>query len=78
MLSATHFTAIPGTPYEVGTVDLDAPGGGEGSCMDGEQLMSSSHPIGVIVGGMDWATSYGYAGGLAFSELWTPPTDPPG
>ncbi|MCX4242744.1 IgGFc-binding protein [Paraliomyxa miuraensis] len=77
-VDASHFTAIPGTSYEVGTVDLDAVGGGEGSCVDGEQFVSSSDPIGVIVGGMDWATSYGYAGGLAFSGLWVPPTEPPG
>lgn len=77
-VDASHFTAIPGTNYEVGTVDLDAVGGGEGACVDGEQSVSSSAPIGVIVGGMDWATSYGYAGGLAFSGLWTPPTEPPG
>lgn len=77
-VDATHFTAIPGTNYEVGTVDLDAPGGGEGACVDGEQFVSASQPIGVIVGGMDWATSYGYAGGLAFFGIWNPPTDPPG
>ena len=77
-VDASHFTAIPGTIYEVGMVDLDAVGGGEGSCVDGEQYISSSDPIGVIVGGMDWATSYGYAGGLAFSGLWTPPSEPPG
>lgn len=77
-VDASHFTAIPGTIYEVGTVDLDAVGGGEGACVDGEQSISSSAPIGVIVGGMDWATSYGYAGGLSFTGLWTPPTEPPG
>jgi len=77
-VDAGHFTAIPGTSYEVGSVDLDAPGGGEGTCVDGEQFVSSSHPIGVIVGGMDWATSYGYAGGLSFTRIWEPPTEPPG
>jgi hypothetical protein len=77
-VDASHFTAIPGTPYEVGMVDLDAVGGGEGACVDGEQYVSSSEPIGVIVGGMDWATSYGYAGGLSFTGLWTPPSEPPG
>jgi hypothetical protein len=77
-VDASHFTTIAGTNYEVGMVDLDAVGGGEGACMDGEQYISSSNPIGVIVGGMDWATSYGYAGGLAFSGLWTPPSEPPG
>ncbi len=77
-VDASHFDPIPGTNYEVGTVDLDAPGGGEGACVDGEQFVSSSEPIGVIVGGLDWATSYGYAGGLAFSGLWVPPSDPPG
>jgi hypothetical protein len=77
-VDASHFTAIAGTNYEVGMVDLDAVGGGEGACVDGEQFVSSSNPIGVIVGGMDWATSYGYAGGLTFSGLWNPPTDPPG
>jgi len=49
--NATTSSAVT-TTYEVGTVDLDAPGGGEGSCMDGEQFISSSAPIGVIVGGM--------------------------
>jgi len=77
-VDASHFTPIPGTNYEVGTVDLDAPGGGEGSCVDGEQFVSASAPIGIVVGGLDWATSYGYAGGLAFSDLWVPPTTPPG
>ena len=46
--------------------------------LDGEQFVSSSEPIGVIVGGMDWATSYGYAGGLSFTRIWEPPTVPPG
>ncbi len=77
-VDASYFTAIPGTNFEVGTVDLDAPGGGQGACVDGEQFVSSSAPIGVIVGGLDWATSYGYAGGLAFSGIWNPPTRPPG
>lgn len=75
---ADHFTPIPGTSFEVGSVDLDNVGGGEGACVDGEQFVGSSAPIGVLVGGVDYATSYGYAGGLAFSGLWTPPTEPPG
>ncbi len=73
-----HFTAIPGTMYEVGSVDLDAFGGGEGACVDGAQYVSASAPIGVLVGGVDWATSYGYPGGLSFTGLWDPPTVPPG
>ncbi len=76
-IPASYFTAIPGTNYEVGTVDLDV-SAGQGSCADGAHFLTASAPVGVIVGGMDWATSYGYAGGLAFQDLWTPPFDPPG
>jgi hypothetical protein len=53
-VDASYFTAIPGTIYEVGMVDLDAVSKGEGACIDGEQYISSSAPIGLIVGGMDW------------------------
>jgi hypothetical protein len=74
----SHFSPIPGTEYEVGYVDLDAPGGGEGACVDGEQFLSASAPVGIYVGGLDWATSYGYPGGLSFDELWVPPEMPPG
>jgi hypothetical protein len=75
-----HFTAIPGTSYEVGWVDLDIEGqeGGEGNCVDGEQYLTATAPVGVLVGGVDWATSYGYPGGLSLGELWTPPHTPPG
>jgi hypothetical protein len=79
-VDASHFVAIPGTDYEVGTVELDILDmqGGEGNCQDGAQFLTASAPVGVIVGGVDWATSYGYPGGLAFQDLWTPPFDPPG
>jgi hypothetical protein len=30
-----------------------------------------------MVAGLDWATSYGYPGGLNFKALWVPPTEPP-
>ncbi|MBX7078019.1 MAG: IgGFc-binding protein [Nannocystaceae bacterium] len=75
----THFTAIPGTSYEVGYVDLDIDGlGGEGNCVDGQQFLQADAPVGVLVGGVDWATSYGYPGGMSLGSLWTPPTEPPG
>jgi hypothetical protein len=79
VVSADHFTAIPNTIYEVGQVDLDIAGnGGEGNCVDGAQFLTASKPVGVLVGGVDWATSYGYPGGLSLSALWDPPIDPQG
>jgi hypothetical protein len=79
VVSADHFTGIPGTLYEVGQVDLDIAGnGGEGNCVDGAQFLTADKPVGVLVGGMDWATSYGYPGGLSLSALWDPPIDPQG
>mgnify|MGYP002619550676 CR=1 FL=1 len=80
VVSDAHFSPIPGTPYEVGSVDLDIEGqeGGEGNCVDGEQFLTATAPVGVLVGGVDWATSYGYPGGLSLGELWVPPTMPPG
>jgi hypothetical protein len=77
--TSSHFEAIPGTPYEVGSVELDIDGmGGEGGCLDGQQFVVSSEPVGVMVGGYDCAASYGYPGGLSLDALWMPPTDPPG
>jgi hypothetical protein len=74
-----HFTAIPNSIYEVGQVDLDIAGnGGEGNCVDGAQFLTADKPVGVLVGGMDWATSYGYPGGLSLDALWEPPIDPQG
>ena len=74
-----HFTAIPNTIYEVGQVDLDIAGnGGEGNCVDGAQFLTADRPVGVLVGGMDWATSYGYPGGLSLDALWDPPIVPQG
>ena len=74
-----HFSAVPGTPYEVGHVELDINGaGGEGRCADGQQFVVSDTPVGVMVGGYDCAASYGYPGGLSLDALWTPPTEPPG
>jgi hypothetical protein len=79
VVSADHFTAIPNTIYEVGQVDLDIAGnGGEGNCVDGAQFLTADQPVGVLVGGVDWATSYGYPGGLSLNALWEPPTDPQG
>jgi hypothetical protein len=69
-----RFTAIPGTAYEVGHVDLDLDhSGGEGSCVDGQQFLSASQPVGVHVGGVDCAASYGYFGGGSLEALWVPP-----
>lgn len=76
VVSDDHFTAIPGTMYEVGSVELDDVTG-EGDCVDGEQFISADKPIGVMVAGLDWATSYGYPGGLTFKSLWKPPEVPP-
>ena len=74
-----HFVAIPGTNYEVGFVDLDIDGsGGEGECVDGAQFVSATAPVGVLVGGMDWAASYGYPGGMKFEPLWEPPQESAG
>ncbi len=79
VVSDDHFTAIPNTIYEVGQVDLDIAGnGGEGNCVDGAQFLTADKPVGVLVGGVDWATSYGYPGGLSLSALWDPPIDPEG
>ena len=78
IVDASHFQAIAGTPYEVGVVELDIAGmGGEGACVDGQQFVVSSQPVGVNVGGYDCAASYGYPGGLSLDALWEPPTDPP-
>ena len=78
VVSDDHFTEIPGTDYEVGQVDLDINGqGGEGDCVDGAQFLTATEPVGVIVGGVDWATSYGYPGGLSLGALWEPPVEPP-
>ncbi|MCB9754236.1 MAG: IgGFc-binding protein [Myxococcales bacterium] len=74
-----HFTAIPGTAYEYGHVTLDMDGaGGEGNCVDGEQYITAESPVGILVMGLDWATSYGYPGGLNLEGLWVPPQEPPG
>ncbi len=79
VVPADHFTAIPGTNFEVGYVDLDIDGnGGEGNCVDGAQFLTATAPVGVLVGGVDWATSYGYPGGMSLRSLWVPPTEPPG
>ncbi|WP_181197155.1 IgGFc-binding protein [Enhygromyxa salina] len=79
VVSDDHFTSIPGTIYEVGQVDLDIAGnGGEGDCVDGAQFLTADKPVGVLVGGVDWATSYGYPGGLSLDALWEPPIVPQG
>lgn len=74
---ADHFTAVTGTNYEVGYVELDD-ASGEGNCVDGAQLITADKPIGVMVAGLDWATSYAYPAGLNFKALWQPPVMPPG
>ncbi len=73
-----RFVAIAGTGYEVGWIDLDAPGGGEANCGDGQQVILADAPVGVYVGGVDCAASYGYPGGLSLDALWVPPDVPPG
>jgi hypothetical protein len=74
-----RFTAIAGTGFEVANIYLDEDGnGGEGNCVDGQQFISASAPVGVAVGGFDCAASYGYPGGLSLDELWVPPHTPPG
>ncbi len=74
-----HFEPIPGTSYEVGTVMLDiGHGGGEGACQDGAQLLTADGPVGLLVGGIDYASSYGFPGGMSVEALWRPPTDPAG
>lgn len=78
VVSDDHFTAIPGTNYEVGHVELDDVTG-EGDCGDGAHVVRADAPIGVMVAGIDSATSYGYPGGLSVKPLWAPPpTTPPG
>jgi hypothetical protein len=78
VIDDAHFIEIPGTGYEVGTVELDVDhAGGEGNCVDGQQFAISDAPVGIMVGGYDCAASYGYPGGLSLDALWTPPTDPP-
>jgi len=79
VVDAGHFEPIVGTAFEVGVVELGIDGmGGEGACVDGQQFVTSSAPVGVNVGGYDCAASYGYPGGLSLDALWNPPTDPPG
>ena len=73
-----HFTAVLNSPYEVGYVELDIEGmGGEANCVDGQQFIEASAPVGILVGGYDCAASYAYPGGLALSSLWNPPSEPP-
>lgn len=73
-----RFEAIPGTSFEVASIDLDTDhDGGEGNCSDGQQFIEADGPVGVSVGGVDCAASYGYPGGGSFSSLWVPP-DPAG
>ncbi len=78
-----HFVPIPGTNYEVGHVDLDLRDredpeidpnpDGEGDCVDGQQFATSDAPIGLFVGGVDFAASYGYPAGMGLAPTWTPP-----
>lgn len=79
VVSDDHFVAIEGTPYEVGSVDLDIGHmGGEGMCKDGQQYLTATAPVGVLVGGVDHSASYGYPGGMGLLQLWAPPQRPPG
>jgi hypothetical protein len=74
----SSFTPIYGSPYEVAHVDLDIDGsGGEGECKDGQQYLRADEPVGVMVGGVDWAVSYGNPGGMRFSPIYEPPGYPP-
>ena len=78
-----HFEEIPGTNYEVGHVDLDLRDredpeispepDGEGDCVDGQQFATSDSPVGLFVGGVDFAASYGYPAGMGLKPTWTPP-----
>jgi hypothetical protein len=79
VLEDDRFSGIPGTDFEVAQVFLDLDGnGGEGDCVDGQQYIHAEGPIGLIVGGYDYASSYAYPGGLSIKGLWDPPDEPPG
>jgi len=73
-----RFVPIGATGFEVATVELDRPGGGEGTCVDGAQLIEADRPVGVFVGGFEYAASYLYPAGLDVDALWRPPTHPRG
>jgi hypothetical protein len=78
-----HFVLIPGTDFEVGHVNLDwrdrsdphidPDPDGEGDCVDGQQYAASDAPVGLFVGGVDFAASYGYPAGMGLKPTWTPP-----
>lgn len=68
-----RFTPVTGTSYEVASIDLDiAHQGGEQNCSDGAHFLEADGPLGVLVGGVDCAASYGYPGGMSISALWDP------
>lgn len=73
-----RFDPIPGTEFEVANIFLDMDhAGGEGSCVDGQQFITASEPVGISVGGYDCAASYAYPGGMSLDALWIPPDLPP-
>lgn len=73
-----RFDPIPGTEFEVANIFLDMDhNGGEGSCVDGQQFITASAPVGISVGGYDCAASYAYPGGMNLDALWVPPDTPP-
>lgn len=75
-LEDDRFERIEGTPFEVARIDLDIVAG-EGACRDGAQFITSDQPVGIMVGGVDTAASYGYPGGMGLRPLWVPPQTPP-
>jgi hypothetical protein len=78
MIPDNRFDPIPGTSFEVANIMLDIDGnGGEGNCVDGQQFITASEPVGISVGGYDCAASYGYPGGMNLDALWIPPDLPP-
>jgi hypothetical protein len=73
-----RFEPVGASGFEVGWIDLDNVGGGEGDCVDGQHFLLADEPVGAYVGGVDCAASYGYPGGMSLTGLWDPPTLPEG
>lgn len=68
-----RFHRVGSSTFEVARIDLDIGGnGGEGDCVDGAQLVESEGPVGILVGGVDYASSYGYPGGMFINANWEP------
>lgn len=78
VVSDDHFSPISASGYEIGHVTLDEGGkGGEGNCKDGAQYLTATGPVGVVIGGVDYRSSYLAPGGLKLDDLWEPPPMPP-